>query len=246
MRVLILIKSEIIKLKRYSIKWIGVAAAFISVLVSYFMTNASDGEVYNYLNFSDLVIWNSTTMFFPATITLVALFMINREFSDEVIKNILVIPLQIKNILISKLIVLFFIALLYGLLISFFTTVISFMLGYAQLTLLNFALYTMKFCLVNGTIFFAVLPVIVIFAYNKSSYLVAVVLAFFYGFLSVIFAGHNLINVHPITISLVFINYQASEYQYNILMALGTLILTILVASLILKLRFDKKYQFKV
>lgn len=77
-----IIKTEIIKLKRYSIVWVGFAAALLVVLLTRFMATAEDGAARNLENFSNTVIWNNFSLLFPATITLIAGYMISREYTE--------------------------------------------------------------------------------------------------------------------------------------------------------------------
>ena len=72
-------KTEFHKLKRYSVVWIGVATMLTVVLLTRFMATASDGAVHTLEYFSNSVIWNNFSLIFPATITLIAGYIIERE-----------------------------------------------------------------------------------------------------------------------------------------------------------------------
>lgn len=67
-------KTEVSKLKRYSVIWIGVATMLTVVLLTRFMATAEDGAVHTLENFSDSVIWNNFSLIFPATITMTVFF----------------------------------------------------------------------------------------------------------------------------------------------------------------------------
>ena len=85
-------KTEFHKLKRYSVVWIGVATMLTVVLLTRFMATASDGAVHTLEYFSNNVIWNNFSLIFPATITLIAGYIIERERVNDTLKNILTIP----------------------------------------------------------------------------------------------------------------------------------------------------------
>ena len=75
------------------------------VLLSRFMATASDGATHTLLNFSANVIWNNLVLIYPATIVLIAGYMIDRERTDHTLKNILTIPISFRKMLIGKLVV---------------------------------------------------------------------------------------------------------------------------------------------
>lgn len=76
-------KTEFYKLKRYSVVWIGVATMLTVVLLTRFMATASDGAVHTLEYFSNSVIWNNFSLIFPATITLIAGYIIERELKTH-------------------------------------------------------------------------------------------------------------------------------------------------------------------
>lgn len=95
-------KTEFYKLKRYSVIWIGVATMLTVVLLSRLMAVATDGTVHTLEQFSGTVIWNNFSLIFPATITLIVGYIIERERVEDTLKNILTIPLSYRNLLREK------------------------------------------------------------------------------------------------------------------------------------------------
>jgi len=83
-----------------------------------------------------------------------------------------------------------------------------------------------------------------LFAFGKGSSFIAIVGSFFYGFLSVLFAGHHLVNFHPMTIGLAFIKYEASQYQYNYFIDFCILASVIILSLFILNSRFGKNNKY--
>ena len=79
-------------MKRYSVIWIGVATMFTVVLLARFMATASDGATHTLMNFSSSVIWNNLVLIYPATIALIAGYIIDRERTDAVSYTHLTLP----------------------------------------------------------------------------------------------------------------------------------------------------------
>ncbi len=96
-----LIKTELWKLKRYSVIWIGIATMLSVVLLTCFMEMGTPGTP-TFSSFSDNVIWNSFSLIFPATIVLIAGYMIERERTDDTLKNIMAIPVSFRRLLLGK------------------------------------------------------------------------------------------------------------------------------------------------
>lgn len=68
-------------------------------LLTRFMATASDGAVHTPENFSNSVIWNNFSLVFPATITMIAGYIIGKERVDDTLKNILTIPITFRKLL---------------------------------------------------------------------------------------------------------------------------------------------------
>lgn len=93
-----LILTEFQKLKRYSIILIGMMGVACSPVISIVMQNIMTDDAKGVLNyaFPDLLnstIWNNMTIFFPMILALIGGYMINREYTDDTLKNILTVPL---------------------------------------------------------------------------------------------------------------------------------------------------------
>lgn len=121
-----LIKTELWKLKRYSVIWIGIAATLSVVLLTRFMATASDGVVHTLTNFSNNVIWNNVTLLYPATITLIAGYIMERERTDDTLKNILTLPVSFRRLLVGKLLVSALLAVLLAVIEFVFTLCVFF------------------------------------------------------------------------------------------------------------------------
>ena len=124
------IKTEFLKLRRYFILWIGVSLMLLTVLVTLFTSLAEDGMVWDFLFLYEQVIKNFATLIFPMCITLITGYMISREYTDDTLKNIVVIPISFRKLMAGKLAVSSVLSLIMGMVCFLFTVAGAFIMGY--------------------------------------------------------------------------------------------------------------------
>ena len=73
---LVLMKTELWKLKRYHMIWAGVLLMLLSVLLTVFTTTAQDGTVWTFSYFAEQVIKNNFSTIFPMCIALITGYII--------------------------------------------------------------------------------------------------------------------------------------------------------------------------
>ena len=78
---------EFIKLKRYSVVKAGIIMTSLSALLSLFYSTADDGKTWTFEYFMRQVLINNCTLFFPIIITLIAGYIITREYTNDTIKK---------------------------------------------------------------------------------------------------------------------------------------------------------------
>lgn len=236
-----LIQSEILKLKRYSVIWIGIATMLSVVLLTCFMEIGTP-EMPIFSNFSDNVIWNNFSLIFPATIVLIAGCIIERERTDDTLKNLETIPVSFRRLLLGKIVVCGIIAILLAIVEFMFTSIISFISGYDGLTLSDMIKTLLQMIGMNCFVFVSVLPIIVFTGQRAGTFMPGVVFAFFYGFVGIFASGHELASVYPITIGLGFINYQngSNTGTYNILLCVIVLLILIAITAIMLLLAHNR------
>ena len=91
------ITTEFQKLKRYSIILVGMIGVAWSPVISLVSQNIMSDDAKAVLNytFPDLLnstIWNNMTIFFPMILALIGVYMINSEYTDDTLKNLLTVP----------------------------------------------------------------------------------------------------------------------------------------------------------
>ena len=83
-----IISTELLKIKRYSVVKAGLVMMSLSVLMSCFYSTASTNKVWGFFSiFIQQVIISNCTLFFPIIITLVAVYIISRETTDDTLKS---------------------------------------------------------------------------------------------------------------------------------------------------------------
>lgn len=109
-----IISGEFLKIKRYSVVKAGLVMMSLSVLMSCFYSTANTGEIWSFQYFIQQVIISNCTLFFPIIITLVAVYIISREITDDTLKSILTVPITYKRLLVAKLWLLLFLTILFS------------------------------------------------------------------------------------------------------------------------------------
>jgi len=208
-----LIGCEFLKLKRYNILWIGVVAVIFSAVISVFQ-NWNSAHVLTYNDFFNSVIWNNFSISFPFSIVLIGGYMIDHEYTDDTLKNILAVPVSIRRLLFAKLICVGIISVLLGV-FSFICTFATakLVLSCTEMGLAVTGLSCVQICLVAFFNFIAVSPIIAFFSRKRGGFYIGVGLAFFYGICGIFAAGRHLSDVYPITAGLGIIRYAQGAYN---------------------------------
>lgn len=230
---LILMKTELWKLKRYHMIWAGVLLMLLSVLLTVFTTTALDGTVWTFPFFAEQVIKNNVSTIFPMCIALITGYIISREETDDMLKSILTVPVAAPALFFGKLAVGGLLSLFLGLASTVFTIAASFLLGFpggepaaivqaaAQITLNCLFLYI------------AVLPIIAIAARIPNGPLIGAVVAFVYGYGGMFAAGNmTLANLYPVTASMGLIRYRSydSAVHWNPLICVLSMLAALLIS----------------
>lgn len=231
---LVLMKAEAWKLKRYHMIWAGVLLMLLSVLLTVFTTTALDGTVWTFSYFAEQVMKNNITTIFPMCIALITGYIINREGTDDTLKSILTIPVSFPALLLGKLTVCGLLSLFLGLASTVFTVAASFLLGFpgGELTaILQAGLQITLNCLF---LYIAVLPVIAIAARIPNGHLIGAVVAFVYGYGGMFVAGNmTLANLYPVTASMGLVGYRSYDeaVHWNPLLCILSLLAALLVSA---------------
>ena len=229
---LVMIKTELWKLKRYHMIWAGVLLMLLSVLLTVFSTTALDGTVWTFPFFAEQVMKNNITTIFPMCISLITGYIISREATDDTLKSILTVPVSFPALLLGKLTVCGLLSLVLGLANTVFTVTASFLMGFPGGELpavIQAAAQIMLNCLF---LYIAVLPVIAIAARIPNGHLIGAVIAFVYGYGGMFAAGNmTLANLYPITASMGLVGYRSYDaaVHWNLLICTFSLLAALLI-----------------
>ena len=242
-----LIKTELWKLKRYSVIWIGIATMLSVVLLTCFMEMGTPGTP-TFSSFSDNVIWNSFSLIFPATIVLIAGYMIERERTDDTLKNIMAIPVSFRSLLFGKVFVCGMISVFLAIVELLFTALISLFCRYEGIALSSIMRSLVQMVGMNCFVFISVIPIIVFTGQRAGAFMTGVAFAFFYGFIGTFASGHGLSCLYPVTIGLGFINYQngMETGTYNIFRCVVVLLIMLVITAVMLLLAHDGSKTQKI
>lgn len=205
------------------------------VLLSRFMATASDGVSHTLINFSSSVIWNNLVLIYPATITLIAGYIIDRERTDDTLKNILTIPVSFRKMLIGKLITVGCMAIALSVIEFVFTIIVFFVSGFPGFSASGAVQVLLQMIGINLISYIAVMPIIAFTAQRSGSFMAGVGFAFFYGFVGMMASGHGLRDLYPITAGLTLIGYQdgSSDPTGNVFLSIVPILLVLAVTFII-------------
>ena len=231
---LVLMKTELWKLKRYHMIWAGVLLMLLSVLLTVFSTTALDGTVWTLPFFAEQVMKNNITTIFPMCIALITGYIINREGTDDTLKSILTVPVSFPALLLGKLAVCGLLSLFLGLVSTLFTVAASFLLGFPGGTLPAILQAAAQITLNCLFLYLAVLPVIAIAARLPNGHLIGAVVAFVYGYGGMFAAGNmTLANLYPVTASMGLVGYRSYDpaVHWNPILCIFSLLAALLIAA---------------
>ena len=233
---LVLIKTELWKLKRYHMIWAGVLLMLLSVLLTVFTTTALDGTVWTFSFFAEQVIKNNFTTIFPMCIALITGYIINREGTDDTLKSLLTIPVSFPALLSGKLAAGGLLSLFLGIASTAFTVAGSFLLGFPGGTVPAAAQAGLQITLNCLFLYIAVLPVIAIAARIPNGHLIGAVVAFVYGYGGMFAAGNmTLANLYPVTASMGLVGYRSYDeaVHWDPLLCTLSLLAALLVSAVL-------------
>ncbi len=230
-----IIKTELLKLKRYHILWTGVALMLLSVILTLFTTLAEDGTVWTYAFLSEQVVKNNMTMIFPMCITLIAGYIVNREIKDDTLKNIYVVPISFCQLLTGKLIIVGLLSIVLGAVCAVFTILGCFIAKISGFSIILAAQSFFQQMTVNLFLYIAVLPIIIATSRSQNGFLAGVIVAFVYGYGGMFAAGNDiLVQIYPITASLGMAGYRNYEVNWNMPLCCASMAVTIFVSIIMI------------
>ena len=245
-----LIKMEFIKLKRCNILWVGIMMLLCSPLLSVLQQESLNAPIpdYGYANLVNGVIWNNMGFFLPVTLMLLGGYMINREYTDDTLKEIFTIPISYKKLMLGKIGALLILSILYSCYSFLLVTGISAIFYPGGLDGIAAIKALIQICGMGLCICISILPFVCWCGAAKNRFWVGTVLVFVYGFLGIPLAGHGFQDYYPISAGLSIIQYSGdtgsttANFQPEI--AIIVLIAIVVISLFILVIQEKRRQPF--
>ncbi len=236
---LLLARIEFTKLKRCNVYFVGIVTLLFAPLISVFQQMSLNEPIphYCFYNLVNDTIWYNMCLFLPVTMIFLGGYMINREYTEDTLKNMFIVPVTYQTLICGKLVALAIMTMLYCGYSALLTILISAVLFPEGLSLISIILEAGKIIIVGLCLYIAIMPIICWCCGRKNRFMAAAVLGFLYGFFGIPIAGHGLQDFYPITAGLTIIHYSGSTnaaLSYNFGIAIATLLLMVLLSYLIL------------
>jgi bacitracin transport system permease protein len=211
-----LLKSELLKLRRCQILWVGLVALALCPLVQYGSQLIVEPEYrnpnYDFPMLFENVVWGNTQIFFPISLVMIGSWLIDREFTHDTLKNIMAIPVSMPKMLVAKLLLAGILAVLLGIYSVGTTLVTGLTVGLSGLTAEVFFHGSAQIVSAALTTYLVCMPLILIFGQIRGAYLGGSILAFFLGYSMMFFKGGILASIYPFSASLILVGFDMSEY----------------------------------
>lgn len=243
------ILTEFQKLKRYSIILIGMIGAACSPVISIAMQNIMTDDAKGVLNytFPDLLnstIWNNMTIFFPMILALIGGYMINREYTDDTLKNILTVPLPFSKLMIGKLTTLGVLSVLLGAFSAFVMVVVGIVFCRENMTLGIALIGTLQICAMALFTCIGEMPLIAYCGRKRDAFKGGAIVAFLLGYISIYFKKPLLRNIYPLSAGLSIVGFDGEGFvtdttgayssSQNILVGVMVILLMLMLAKIII------------
>lgn len=212
-----IVLTEFQKIKRYHILLIGIIGMTLSPILGIITQNVAIEEAKNpNFDLGTLVnntIWNNAAIFMPIIFTLIGGYMINREYADGTLKNILTVPVSYSRLLTGKLAAGGLLSLILGL----YSYVVAMIVGiFAGLHGMNFTVFIKGIFQMGGIAlgtYIAVLPILALCGRIPNFFMVGSVIAFVSGYCSMFFKSGVLRDVYPFLASFTVIGFDTTTYM---------------------------------
>src|SRR5699024_7673792 len=233
------------KLRRCQILLVGIVALPLCPVVQYGTQLIVNPEVrdpnYSFVSLFANVIWGNTQIFLPISLVMIGGWLIDRENTNDTMKNLLTVPVSYPKLLGGKLIVTIFLSILFGI----YSVAVTVLTGtIAGLAGLSAAVILQQGVKVVGAAFntsLVCMPMILIFGQMRGAYLGGSLLTFFLGYCILFFKSGFLLSAYPFSAALILAGFDMQAYNGatqspSIVLALAGMAAVILATMVILLL----------
>lgn len=212
-----LVITEFRKLKRYSIILIGTIGVACSPIISIVMQNIMTDDAKSILNytFPDLLnstIWNNMTIFFPMILALIGGYMMNREYTDDTLKNLLTVPVTFPKVMMGKMATLGVLAILLGLFNAFVTVIVGLISCQENMTFSVVLIGSLQIVAMALFTCIGEMPLIAFCGRKQDAFKGGAIAAFLLGYISIYFKNPLIRNLYPLSAGLSIVGFNGEGF----------------------------------
>lgn len=214
---LAIIKTEFQKIKRYHILLIGIIGMFCSPLLQLFsqavMTEEARRPNFEFADLVEMTVWGNAQIFMPVIFTLIGGYLMNREYTDDTLKNILTIPVSFRKFLVGKLIAVGLLAIVLGVYSLVVTVVVSVCTNLSNISVSVMLSGLLQMIGLSVWIYIVVLPIIAFCSKKPGWFMGGALIAFIAGYCVLFFKEGLLRNIYPFSAALTMIGFNTADYS---------------------------------
>ena len=212
-----ILKGEWRKIRRCQILLVGIVALALCPVVQYgsqLIVNPENRDPgYDFVSLFSSVIWGNTQIFLPLSLVMTGGWMIDREHTNDTMKNLLTVPVSYPGLLGGKLIVTICLSLMFGA----YSVAVTVLTGtIADLDGLSAAVLLRQGAQVVAAAFntcLVCMPMILIFGQIRGAYLGGSLLTFFLGYCILFFKSGFLLSAYPFSAALILAGFVMQDYN---------------------------------
>ncbi len=212
-----IIKGEWKKLRRCQILLIGIVALALCPVAQYGSQLIVNPEIrdpnYDFARLFSNVVWGNTQVFLPISLVMIGGWMIDREYTNDTMKNLITVPVSYRRLLGGKLAVTAALSLMFGGYSIIATLLTGSLAGLSGLSMSVLARQGIQVILAAFYTGLVCMPLILIFGQIRGAYLGGSLLTFFLGYCILFFKGGFLLSVYPFSAALVLAGFDMQEYN---------------------------------
>ena len=240
-----ILKGEWRKLRRCQILLVGIVALALCPVVQYGTQLIVNPEIrdpnYNFVSLFANVIWGNTQIFLPISLVMIGGWLIDRENTNDTMKNLLAVPVSYPKLLGGKLIVTIFLSLLFGIYSVAVTVLTGTLAGLDGLSAAVLLRQGVQVVVAAFHTCLVCMPMILIFGQTRGVYLGGSLLTFFLGYCILFFKSGFLLSAYPFSAALILAGFDMQAYNGatqspSILLALAGIAAALILTMVILLL----------
>lgn len=212
-----IIKTEFQKMKRYHILLIGLLGMVCSPLLQFYSQMMVNEEFkrtdFDIAALVEMTVWGNAQIFMPVLFTLIGGYLINREYTDDTLKNILTVPISFRKFLTGKLAAMGLLSVLFGIYSFAVTLAVGLCAGLPDLKISVFTKSLPQMIGLSVCIYIVVLPIIAVCSRKPGRFMGGSVIAFLTGYCVLFFKEGLLRNIYPYSAALTMIGFDTASYS---------------------------------